>query len=91
MKDTLQFFPKPLFWFSPSETTVNNGTMETIIILASCISGLSIVFPLKHVIPQLHSLNVLSLIIEFLQAVLYCLCQAITQRNKNKLILGEVQ
>lgn len=90
MKDTLKFFPKPLFWFSPSETTVNNGTVETIIILASYISAFLIVFPLKYVILQLHCLNILSLIIEFLQPVLHCFCQAITQKNENKLTLREV-
>lgn len=43
--------------------------MEKITILASYISGLSVVFPLKHVMPQLHSLNIFSLIIELLQPV----------------------
>jgi len=48
MKDTLQFFLMPLFWFSPSEITMN---METIIIFASYISGLSVGFPFKHRMP----------------------------------------
>lgn len=87
MKDTLQFFIMVLFWLSSSETPMN---METIIIFVSYVSGFSIVFPFKHVMPQLHSLNVFGLIIEVLQPVLYCLCQEITEKNENRLTLEEM-
>lgn len=49
VKGTLQFFLMSLLWFSPSETAMN---IEIIIILASFISGLSIVSLLKM---QCHS------------------------------------
>lgn len=87
-KGTLQFFLMSLLWFSPSENAMNTmNAMNT-----SFISGLSIVSLLKMQcqsnIPYIFFPHIF-FIIELLWAVLYCLCQTITQKNENRLTFGE--